>query len=547
MNFELDPSIHRTMQERIAMVTHPDCPIENLLVVAEYDTDLSVVEACALNENATQEVFEVVMRQLRVDMNHINRARASHKVKSNAKFKKSFCVLPWNHAATNSNGSVRMCCQMIYGDSDMPFGDVRKEDGSSLTHADNIKDHRNAPEWKKLRKMMLEGKRHDVCKLCWDEEANGIESKRQQHNNIWNSDIANIVSNTQEDGSIDDEQFPIKYWDLRFGNKCNIKCRSCGPNDSDQWYSDWKALGLGDNFTTKDGDKLQIENVDGKDVVKKTFDWVDESPLWAYLQDNLDTTQRFYFTGGEPTINNTHRQLLQYMIDNNRASEVTLEYNTNMAAIPSGVFKQWGHFKEVNIGMSIDGLFEHFEYIRNPGKWAAVERNLKRIDTDTNLSNTTASFTVTTSIMNVVHVLDMIWWLKEQKFSRINKNLVSHNLYYPLFYNITNLPPEIKTAITNVYERFINEIHRRWPNDTEWCRKAESTLRSILTHMNSTEWNPSEYMAYFTRQDALDKIRNENWRESLKGLADLITYYEQSKARSKKLTLDTASKKKVRK
>ena len=185
MNFKLDPTIHRTMQERIAMVTHPDCPIENLLVVAEHDTDLSVVEACALNENATQEVFEVVMRQLRVDMNHINRARTGHKIKSNAKFKKSFCVLPWNHAATNSNGSVRMCCQMIYGDSDMPFGDLRKEDGTSLTHLDDINEHRNAPHWKKLRKMMLEGKRHDVCKVCWDEEANGIESKRQQHNNIW--------------------------------------------------------------------------------------------------------------------------------------------------------------------------------------------------------------------------------------------------------------------------------------------------------------------------------------------------------------------------
>ena len=120
MNFELDPSIQRTMQERIAMVTHPDCPVENLLVVAEYDTDISVVEACALNENATAEVLEVVMQKLDVDMDHINRAKASHKIKSNAKFKKSFCVLPWNHAATNSNGSVRMCCQMIYGDSDMP-------------------------------------------------------------------------------------------------------------------------------------------------------------------------------------------------------------------------------------------------------------------------------------------------------------------------------------------------------------------------------------------------------------------------------------------
>ena len=65
--------------------------------------------------------------------------------------------------------------------------------------------------------------------------------------------------------------------------------------------------------------------------------------------------------------------------------------------------------------------------------------------------------------------------------------------------------------------------------------------------MHNEEWDPSEYMAYFARQDALDKIRNENWRESLKGLADLITYYEASKARSKKLTLDIASKKKVRK
>ena len=547
MNFKLDPGIHRTMQERIAMVTHPACPIDNLLVIAEYDTDRAVVEACATNENATQAVFDVVMRQLSVDMTHITKARASHKIKSNADFKKSFCVLPWNHAATNSNGSVSMCCQMIYPGSDIPFGDLRKDDGTSLTHLDDINEHRNAPNWKKLRKLMLEGKRHDVCKLCWDEEANGIESKRQQHNNIWNADISDMVSLTQDDGSIDNGQLPIKYWDLRFGNKCNIKCRSCGPNDSDQWYSDWKALGLGDSFETQDGVTLQIEVDMGKDVVKDTYNWVDESPLWTHLQNNLDTTERFYFTGGEPTINNTHRQLLQYMIDNNRAKDVTLEYNTNMAAIPSSVFKQWGHFKEVNIGMSIDGLFEHFEYIRNPAKWAAVERNLKRIDTDDNLANVSASFAVTTSIMNVVHILDMIWWLKEQKFTRINKNLVSHNLYYPLFYNIKNLPPEIKTAISNVYERFINEIHRRWANDTHWCNKAERTLRSILKHMQNEEWDPSEYMAYFTRQDALDKIRNENWRESLKGLADLITYYEASKAREKKLTLDISSKKKVRK
>ena len=542
--FKLDPSIFRTMQERIAMVTHPDCNEEVLKIVALYDSDPAVIESCAFNAKASVEVIDIICERLKKTKEEIQVAQRSWKRKNNPKFKDSFCVLPWLHAATNSNGSIRACCQMIYNDTEVPFGNITKDDGTPLTGADNIEQHRNATAWKKLRSDMISGKRHPTCKLCWDEEENNIESKRQQYNAIYNSDIESILDNTSPDGSIDPENFPIKYWDLRFGNKCNIKCRTCGPTDSDQWYSDWIGLGQGDTFKTKDGDVIQIESIDGKFKTPKVFDWVDDSALWSAIQNNIHNIDRFYFTGGEPTINVRHRQLLQYMIDNNFSKDIILEYNTNMAGVPDSVFSQWRHFKEVHVGMSIDGIYEHFEYIRNPGKWSAVEKNLTKIDSLVELKNITATFTVTISIMNVLHILDMFWWMKEKKFSRIDKNIVTHNLYWPKFYNIQNLPNEVKLIITNSYKQFIDDIYKRWGSDIEWCKKTEQTLNSILTHMNSVEPDLLEFDGYFKRQDALDKLRKENWRESLTNIAKVIDYYNDTQTRKHNVSLETTGKRK---
>ena len=356
--------------------------------------------------------------------------------------------------------------------------------------------------------------------------------------------ISDIVKKTKPDGTIKNSDFPIKYWDLRFGNKCNIKCRSCGPTDSDQWYSDHIDLGLGDTFKIKDGTVAVIEQENKKLIVKDVFDWVENSKLWDQIKNNIDTIERFYFTGGEPTVNLKHRELLEYMIDQGVADKIILEYNTNMAGIPDDVFKKWSQFKEVHIGMSIDGIYEHFEHIRFPGKWKTVERNLNKMDKDPRLANTTTSFTMTLSIMNVIHVLDLIWWLKEQKYARINTNVVVHNLYWPKFYNIQNLPNEVKVIVENLYKTFIDDMYKRWSKDIEWCRHTEKTLESIIVHMNEKEPDEAEFQNFFKRQDALDKIRKEDWRTSLKGIADILTYYTDLKKRAKNVKLENTGKRK---
>lgn len=545
MDFRLDGTIQRTMQQRIDMVTHEDCPPNVLAIVAEFDSDDPVINACAFGKNADDSIFSIVRERLSFTEEELARSVKAYHIQNNPKFKDAFCSLPWIHGATNSNGSIRACCQMIYDDDEMPFGNIYKDDGTPLTGSDNIDENRNAKNWKSLRSAMLQGKRHKACQLCWDEEDNKIESKRQNHNNVNRNNIEKMLRNTEPDGTINPTDFPISYWDLRFGNKCNIKCRSCGPTDSDQWYSDHVALGRGDTFKTKDGDTVQIEeSAPGKYKTPEIFHWVDDSKLWDNIRTNIRQIDRFYFTGGEPTVNIKHRELLDFMIDEDVAKDIVLEYNTNMVGIPESVYTQWSKFKEVNLGMSIDGIYEHFEHIRFPGKWSKVDKGVIKVDSDHRLKNTKASYTVTLSIMNVVHILDMIWWHKEQKYVRINPNIVVHNLYYPKFYNIVNLPLEIKVIIRNLYTQFINDIYKRWPDDSGWCRQVQQTLTSILTHMDSQEPDEQELPKLFKFQSNLDKIRKEDWKTSLKDIAELLDYYMGMKLRKNNVTLAKTSKRK---
>jgi hypothetical protein len=43
-------------------------------------------------------------------------------------------------------------------------------------------------------------------------------------------------------GQLMSGEFPTTNFDLRLGNHCNLKCRSCGPRDSSGWYDDYPKL-----------------------------------------------------------------------------------------------------------------------------------------------------------------------------------------------------------------------------------------------------------------------------------------------------------------
>tara|TARA_B110000305_G_scaffold242206_1_gene321201 strand:+ start:10393 stop:12054 length:1662 start_codon:yes stop_codon:yes gene_type:complete len=523
--FDLD--IFRTTDERIKMINDPDCPIEVMLIVAEHDLDQAVLEALWVKKELPsvdtpngRKIRSILNIKLNGKTDHLDKLAEAKNTALSKKRYSAFCPIPWNHLATNADGSIRMCCQMIH-DTKPSFGTVYKDDGNVLTGKDDITKHRNAPAWKQLRKDMLNGIDPKICKLCTDEEQNGIGSKRQWTKKIYEDVYYKAVRLTDSDGSIDNKEFPITYMDLRFGNKCNLKCRSCGPTDSSLWYDDWVAM-RPDNptFTYRDHMEVKIENLpDGTYGVPELFDY-DQTyiKLWEHILNNLDVIKRYYFTGGEPTINLKHRELLDYYIDRGTANEVILDYNTNMAGVPSKVFNQWKYFKEVHVGMSIDGIYEHFEYIRHPGKFSTVEKNMRRLDSEEGFDRLVPSVTLTLSTMNVLHFLDMQWWMKEQNWKRINQVIIIHNLYGPEFLNIQNLPTDYKMYIDKRYKQYILAINRRWnitDEDKAYCKLVEIRLNSILTHMWDKEGNKEEFKRLWETTHQLDKIRNESWQVSM--------------------------------
>ena len=39
--------------------------------------------------------------------------------------------------------------------------------------------------------------------------------------------------------------------------------------------------------------------------------WYEDSRLWSDINNNITDIKRIYFTGGEPTINHKHKELLE--------------------------------------------------------------------------------------------------------------------------------------------------------------------------------------------------------------------------------------------
>lgn len=535
---KFDLSVPHTNEERIEMALDIDCPSEVLSTIATYDTEHDVILAVACNPVSTQSMIDVVLARTGLSTDELATYIATYNnSKSIRKLSETFCPIPWNHVSTNPEGTVRACCQILdfkkpskFEFSEYGTGNIIKDDGTTLSSSDNIDEHRNAPMWKSLRSQFIKGEKPELCKLCWNEESNGIGSHRQRTIKIFPDVAAKAVEKTDNDGTITPSDFPIEYWDLRFGNNCNLKCRTCSPVSSNSWYSDYVAMSSEDSLVDNFAPYISIEkDSNNKSIIIDTYNWYDNSVMWENIISGLPHTKRFYFTGGEPTINVKHKELLKIIIDKGLASNIDLDYNTNVAGIPSDMFTLWPQFKSVNLGMSVDGIYEHFEYIRHPGKWSAAERTLRKIDSGTSLSNTKAALSVTVSIMNVLHILDMQWWMREQSWQRIMPVLTLHNLYVPHEYNIQQLPEEMKFFITKRYTKFMNDITRCYPEDYGFVSEIRKQFTSVLNHMNVSVLPTSGWDNFVTLSERLDKIRKEDWKISLPELVILEEYYNATK------------------
>lgn len=272
----------------------------------------------------------------------------------------TFCPLPWIHLATRPNGDVRLCCTANAsgaGVEDVKDAGLVKQDGRIM----NLKDHTleevwNSSHMKTTRLQMLANQIPLSCSKCFEEEAQGIVSKRQWETVVWKDrvDIDSIVKQTGPNGAL---PVNIPYFDLRLGNLCQLKCIMCSPHDSSAWIKDWKLQYP--KYKT-----IELINDQHWDHRNRDYTWYQEGSFLESMRNQAQHIKELYFAGGEPLLIPEHYKILEFMVESGNAKNCILRYNSNGLELPEKLFELWNHFKEVKFNFSIDALEERNDYIR---------------------------------------------------------------------------------------------------------------------------------------------------------------------------------------
>lgn len=390
----------------------------------------------------------------------------------------TFCMLPWMHMHAFPDGRVYPCCLAQYFH---PVGDLRKN---------TMREVWNQPKYKAMRVNMLADKPCIECTKCYEQEQHGAFSMRNDANRNYGHMIKE-VNQTQTDGTHD--EFKIRYWDVRFSNLCNFRCRSCGPIFSSNWYSDHVKL-----YNRK-------PDVLGRDMERVEYAAGDEDSMERQMAEHVPYLEQVYFAGGEPLIMKEHYTLLEKLIEAGK-TDIRLQYNTNFSELAfkdKHVFEYWQHFKNVSVGASLDGMGAQAELIRKGADWRQTVDNRERMMQEVPHVDFYVSSTV--SSMNVLHVLKF-----HKEWTRLGliqaKDWNINLCQSPDWYRPDIFPTWFKEQ--EIYPAY--EEHIAWLDPQDSLRRATTGYQSLVSLMKAND--ASAHWPRFVEECAkLDSVRHEDF------------------------------------
>jgi hypothetical protein len=343
------------------------------------------------------------------------------------------------------------------------------------------------------------------CSDCYEQEEYGFASMRNNSNKNFGQHIAEVDA-TLPDGST--PNFQLHYWDVRFSNICQLKCRSCGSIFSSRWYDDDVKLW-------------------GKELRPRvSFAGRHEDDVWEQMQEHIPHLDQIYFAGGEPLIMEEHTRILKLLIEKGNTN-VRLIYNTNLNELcykRESVLELWKQFPNVCVAASLDDMGARAEIIRSGTDWAQVEQNIR--DLKRECPHIDFMISPTLSMMNIWNFTRFHRYMVEQDFIRaqdFNLNI----LQGPQEYRIDMLPVDIKQQFKQDFEE-----HIRWLEPRDGIQRATGGFRGAIEFMMATD-NSHLLREFWETVNDLDWSRSE----SLVSVVPELQAIEQYRPRDKRIPL----------
>lgn len=318
------------------------------------------------------------------------------------KLPEKLCLIPFMSLNIHPTGSYQLCSS------------ARKEfplnpDSSSLSSIYNS-DNMN-----KVRQQMLNNQKViPDCTGCYQLEDQNVDSKRTR----FNKKRLDFYGESFCHDAVYGSKKKIYELDLSFSNLCNLNCVMCNSLYSSSWFKpDQKAASEGLNFRETKNEKL----------------WkISKSLLDSIIEDHSQDLKEIFIKGGEPFIDPQCIYFLNKLSNyKNKNKDLIVYIQTNGTVFNSKIIEAIGDLN-VEISFSIDGLDDHYEWIRG-FSFDKIMKNFNHLHKLKNLKHSYIQYT--TSAFNFHRIPEMIEFVIKQKKD------------FPLFKNL---------AFSVAHEKFLN-------------------------------------------------------------------------------------------
>ncbi len=405
----------------------------------------------------------------------------------------AFCVLPWIHMHPWPDGRVFTCC---LSEHDTPVGNLNEQ---------TLEEAYNSDTMKQFRLDMLDGKKISNCNRCYEQEGYGHETLRKRSNDEFMQSHEHwehkrdLVKSTREDGTVDGG-VNMTYVDMRFSNICNMRCRTCGPDLSSQWFHD--AVDSKYNKTPEQA-ILQIQK-------GKTYDFMKQ------FDQYLPTVEKIYWAGGEPLMMDEHWYIMEKLIEmgkTKRESPMRIFYNTNFKSLTykdKDAIELWEPFESLSIGASLDESGKRGEYIRKGTIWSETLKNRERLK---ELPHVDFNISATVSMFNILHIDKFFWEMVDSDFIGI-EDFGVNILLGKHIHRCTVLPERFRKQAQENILRLINKVERfdNLGRTTNTFKSLHKFMDEDMTHLIGQSMREAKEM---------DRFRSETLFEAIPELGEI--------------------------
>ena len=428
--------------------------------------------------------------------------------------KKTYCRYAWQHQHIHMSGSFRLCCitnDNILNDKGQRFN-ANHDSLEKVWHSNHMNE---------VRRKMINGEPLKECTRCYDHEDRGFKSFRSQE------EREKYTALTNPDGSID---LMPETMELHYGNMCNLKCKMCGQNFSNQIGKELLEIGETDkdflSWVYKQSGNVNIWT----NNLSVEYTWFKnnktKNKLMKYVCDHI---QQLTVIGGEPTIIPEFYELLNYCHERNTLKDKTIILTTNLTNVNPKMTDWLPKLKSWVVFGSIDGLYERTEYIRYPSNFDKVIENLTFY---TNLAkehgNGRITFSPAIQLLNIDQLDEMIkWFIKFADGDFVgDKGRDIFNIswlcqvWYPKICNYDIAPADYKNYVADKLSKSIDDF-KKYNQIIHFYKNQIENLRLDPLPENEKRDYQSSFIRY---NDTQDKHRDKTtWRQLLPYLEETLT------------------------